>query len=88
MDDVVVDEGDVGWGADNVKDSQQPSDTRAGKQPGRAARLIDCVTLVDDGGPWTRFVVCRLQKRCRKIVKEGREGKVEVVVVVGGGQGE
>lgn len=34
VDDVVVVEGDVGLGADDVKDSQKPSDTRQGKQPG------------------------------------------------------
>lgn len=58
MDDVVVvvvvggeGEGDVGLEADDVKGSQAPSDTRAGKQPGLATRLIDCITLVDDGGP-------------------------------------
>lgn len=31
---VVVVEGDGGLGADDVKDSQKPSDTRQGKQPG------------------------------------------------------
>lgn len=56
---MIVVAGDVGLGADDVKDSQEPSDTHAGKQPGLAARLIDCITLVDDGRLWTRFVVCR-----------------------------